>query len=65
MSFFETARDILATPHVYRCRECGAVCALNELNDEMLCSLCGEPESAEDYAPSEDELRRTESTWRV
>lgn len=65
MSFFETARDIVAPARVYRCRECATVSALNALNQAMLCEVCGEPDEDGDYAPTEDELRRDETTWRL
>jgi hypothetical protein len=68
MSFFETAIAILSGPTP--CKKCGEDQPLNERGHCYSCAEVwdgdlAEEEDAEEYAPSEDELRRTECTWSV
>jgi len=52
--------------HAFRCDACKTPTHLSDLNDDMLCGACGEPEEdPENQAPTEAYLRRWESTWSV
>lgn len=51
---------------LYRCCECETMTRLADLNSEMLCASCGEPDEDPEYAaPTAGELFRSESTWSV
>ena len=59
------AREIVAA-RLYECAGCDAQVRLCDLNGDWLCEACGEPlVDEEDFAPSEAELRRDNSTWSV